>query len=230
MGRLVLLRHGESAANAADIFAGWLDLPLTDQGVREASGAGHSLAGLRPDAVHASVLGRAVQTAHLVAEAAGGDVALRCDWRLNERHYGALQGLAKAEARRRFGRDEVECWRRSVEVAPPPASASALAEQLSDRRYRSTAAARLIRTESLADVAERMTPYWLDALAPQLVADRTVVVVSHGNALRVLLHLATGEPLEETAQAQVPTAMPIMPRVALPALRSARSDAGARRP
>jgi 2,3-bisphosphoglycerate-dependent phosphoglycerate mutase len=218
MAKLVLLRHGESTANAADIFAGWLDPPLTDRGMGEASEAGRSLARLKPDVVHASVLGRAVSTVRLAAEAAGWDVPLRRDWRLNERHYGALQGLAKVDAHRRFGREEIECWRRSVDVAPPAASASALTEQLSDRRYRSTPAARLIRTESLSDVAARMTPYWLDVLARELAADRTVVVVSHGNALRVLLHLATGEPLEETAHAQVPTAVPLMPRVALPVL------------
>jgi len=216
MGRLVLLRHGESTANAADIFAGWLDLPLTERGMREAAEAGRSLADLRPDVIHSSVLGRSINTVHLAAEAAGWDVALRRDWRLNERHYGALQGLAKEAARSRFGHDQVEAWRRSVDVAPPAASAYALAEQLADRRYAATPAARLIRTESLADVATRMTPYWRDVLAPELAADRTVVVVSHGNALRVLLHLATGAPLEETAHAQVPTAMPIMPRVALP--------------
>jgi len=216
MGRLVLLRHGETTANAAEIFAGWLDMPLTEQGMREAYDAGRSLAALRPDALHTSVLGRSINTAHLVAEAAGWDVALTRDWRLNERHYGALQGLAKEAARRRFGHDEVEVWRRSVDVAPPLASTYALGEQLADRRYQATPEARLIRAESLADVAARMTPYWRDVLAPELAADRTVVVVSHGNALRGLLHLVTGAALEETARAQVPTAMPIMPRVALP--------------
>lgn len=218
MGDLVLLRHGESTANASDVFAGWLDLPLTERGMQEATAAGRSLAQLRPDALHSSVLGRSINTAHLVAAAAGWQIGLRRDWRLNERHYGALQGLAKDEARRRFGPDEVEAWRRSVDVAPPLASTYALGEQLSDRRYQAVPAARLIRSESLADVAARMTPYWHDVLAPELMADRTVVVVSHGNALRVLLHLATGAPLEETAHAQVSTAMPIMPRVALPVL------------
>jgi 2,3-bisphosphoglycerate-dependent phosphoglycerate mutase len=216
MGTLVLLRHGESTGNATDVFAGWLDMPLTDHGMREACAAGRSLATLRPDALHTSVLGRAINTAHLMAETAGWEVELRRDWRLNERHYGALQGLPREEARRRFGHDEVEAWRRSVDVAPPQASTYALGEQLADRRYRDTPAARLVRAESLADVAARMTPYWREVLAPQLAADRTVVVVSHGNALRVLLHLVTGTPLAETAHAQVPTAMPIMPRVALP--------------
>jgi 2,3-bisphosphoglycerate-dependent phosphoglycerate mutase len=216
MARLVLLRHGESTANAHDVFAGWLDLPLTERGAHEARSAGRSLAAMRADSIHTSVLGRAINTGHLVAEAAGWQAQLRRDWRLNERHYGALQGLAKEAARRRYGAEDVEIWRRSIDVAPPPASAYALAEQLADRRYQCAPAARLIRTESLGDVAARMAPYWRDVLAPELAADRVVVVVSHGNALRALLHLATGTPLAQTALTQVPTAMPIMPRAVLP--------------
>jgi 2,3-bisphosphoglycerate-dependent phosphoglycerate mutase len=216
MSRLVLLRHGESTANAADIFAGWLDLPLTERGKREVRAAGRALAALRPDSIHTSLLGRAINSAHLLAWSAGWQAGLRRDWRLNERHYGALQGLAKEEARRRYGEADVEAWRRSVHAAPPPASTFALAEQLSDKRYQATPEARLIRHESLADVAARMAPYWRDVLAPELAAGRTVVVVSHGNALRVLLHLATGAALEETARAEVPTATPLTPRVTLP--------------
>jgi 2,3-bisphosphoglycerate-dependent phosphoglycerate mutase len=216
MARLVLLRHGESTANAGDVFAGWLDMPLTDRGVEEVRAAGRGLAALQPDSIHTSVLGRAINTAHLLAASAGWRAPVRRDWRLNERHYGALQGMARDVARRRYGHADVEAWRRSVDVAPPPASAYALAEQLSDRRYQDAPEARLIRSESLSDVAARMTPYWRDVLAPELAAGRVVVVVSHGNALRVLLHLAAGTPLAETARAQVPTAMPITPRVALP--------------
>ena len=215
MGCLVLLRHGESTANAADVFAGWLDPPLTDNGVREARAAGRELADLRPDSVLTSVLRRSVTTARLVVGAAGWGASPQCDWRLNERHYGALQGLAKEEARRRFGSAMVAVWRRSVDVAPPPAGAAALSQQLADRRYWPTPAARLVRTESLADVASRMAPYWRGVLAPRLAEGRTVVVVSHGNALRVLLHLATGAALEETARTEVPTATPIMPSLML---------------
>lgn len=217
MGRLVLLRHGESTANEADFFAGWLDVPLTERGMREASAAGRSLAAIRPDAVHASLLGRSINTAHLVCDAARWRTPLRRDWRLNERHYGALQGLSKSMARELYGAERVETWRRSVDDAPPVVGLDALSEQLGDPRYAAIPEARLIRTESLADVAVRMTPYWRDVLGPELAADRTVVVVSHGNALRVLLHLATGVGLDETAHAAVPTAMPIMPRVVLPA-------------
>ncbi len=211
MSRLVLLRHGESTANAEDRFAGWLDDPLTPRGLAQAEEAGRGLAELRPGAVHTSVLERAIVTARLMATAAGWDVPLRRDWRLNERHYGALQGLDKGEARRRYGTADVETWRRSVDVAPPPATAEQLAEQLADHRYAQDPRARLTATESLGDVARRMAPYWHEVLQPELASGRTVVVVSHGNAVRVLFHLATGVPLEEAAQLQVPTTTPILP-------------------
>ena len=208
---LVLLRHGESTANADDMFAGWLDVPLTERGAAQAESAGRGLAGLRPDAVHTSVLGRAVDTGALMAKAADWDVPARSDWRLNERHYGALQGLDKDEARRRYGTAPVEEWRRSVDAAPPPARAEQLAAQYADQRYAADPRARLTATESLGDVARRMAPYWLDVLAPELADGRTVVVVSHGNALRVLVHLTTGAPLAETARLEIPTAEPFRP-------------------
>lgn len=211
MSQLVLLRHGESTANADDTFAGWLDVPLTPRGLAQAEAAGRILAELRPAAVHTSVLDRAVSTARLIAKVADWDVPLCPDWRLNERHYGALQGLDKDVARRRYGTADVEAWRRSADVAPPPATAEQLAVQFADHRYAHDPQARLTVTESLGDVSRRMAPYWHEALQPELASGRTIVVVSHGNALRVLLHLATGVPLAEAAQLQVPTATPIMP-------------------
>jgi 2,3-bisphosphoglycerate-dependent phosphoglycerate mutase len=213
MGPLVLLRHGESTANVTERFAGWLDVPLTRRGIREAHGAGRSLASFRPTEIHTSMLGRAINTAHLAAETAGWQTPLRRFWRLNERHYGALQGLDKDLARARYGAEDVERWRRSVDVPPPAAGPDTLAAQLADRRYADTPEARLVRGESLADVATRMRPYWDDVLRPLLAQGDTVLVVSHGNALRVLLHLATGTPLAETALTQLPTAMPIIPTV-----------------
>jgi 2,3-bisphosphoglycerate-dependent phosphoglycerate mutase len=164
MSRLVLLRHGESTANAEDRFAGWLDVPLTPRGLAQAEAVGRSLATLRPHAVHTSVLGRAISTACLMATAADWDVPACHDWRLNERHYGALQGLDKAEARRLYGTKDVEAWRRSVDVAPPPAAAEQLAEQFADRRYAQDPRALLTVTESLGDVARRMAPYWHEVL------------------------------------------------------------------
>ncbi|GAB2765362.1 2,3-bisphosphoglycerate-dependent phosphoglycerate mutase [Sinomonas soli] len=212
MSLLVMLRHGESLANARDAFAGWLDVPLTDRGRLEACAVGRSLAGLRPDAVHTSALDRAVETARLLVEEAGWNLSPRIDWRLNERHYGALQGLDKRAARERYGTEDVERWRRSVNARPPHADNDTLAEQRADERYASIPEAAGVATESLADLAGRMTPYWHGLLAPELGANRTVVVVSHGNALRVLLHLSTGAALEETARARIETAMPITVR------------------
>ncbi|WGL52486.1 2,3-bisphosphoglycerate-dependent phosphoglycerate mutase [Nocardioides sp. BP30] len=221
MGPLVLLRHGESTANAGELFAGWLDVPLTPRGIGQACAAGHALAALRPTEIHTSVLGRAINTAHLLADAAGWTTPLRRDWRLNERHYGALQGLHKDLARSRYGAEDVERWRRAVDVRPPPADQDALARQLADARY-GASEARLTRSESLADVAARMRPYWEAVLRPLLADGGRVLVVSHGNALRVLLHLATGRPLAETALAQVPTATPIIPPLGVASLLPAR--------
>jgi 2,3-bisphosphoglycerate-dependent phosphoglycerate mutase len=184
-------------------------VPLTSRGRAQAEAAGRGLAELRPAAVHTSVLERAVATARLMAAAAGWAAPLRPDWRLNERHYGVLQGLDKDGARRRYGTADVEAWRRSADAAPPPAAAEQLAQQLADPRYARDPRARLTVTESLADVARRMAPYWYEVLRPELASGRTIVVVSHGNALRVLLHLVTALPLEEAAQLQVPTAKPM---------------------
>lgn len=206
----MLLRHGESTANANDSFAGWLDVPLTRRGRAQAEAAGRGLAELRPAALHTSVLDRAVTTARLMSAAAGWDAPLCPDWRLNERHYGALQGLDKDAARGRYGTADVETWRRSTDSAPPAATAEQVARQRVDPRYARDPRARLTATESLGDVARRMAPYWNEVLRPELAGERTVVVVSHGNALRVLIHLVTGLPLEEAAQLQVPTATPMM--------------------
>lgn len=209
MPPLVLLRHGQSVANADDVFAGWLDVPLTERGRTEACNAAVNLAGLYPDAVHTSVLRRAVETARLLIEEAGWELAPSAHWRLNERHYGVLQGMAKDEARARFGAEKVQWWRRGVDGRPPQADDAVLAAQRADPRYAVIPEAAAIGGESLADVVERMTPYWRNVLAPQLAADRTVVVVGHGNALRALMHMCTGTSLDETGCRELGTAVPV---------------------
>jgi 2,3-bisphosphoglycerate-dependent phosphoglycerate mutase len=209
MPRLVLLRHGESFANADDVFAGWLDVPLTERGRTEARAAAGSLAGLCPDTVHTSVLRRAVETARLLIKEAGWELSPSAHWRLNERHYGALQGLVKDEARARFGAGKVQWWRRGVDGRPPQADDAVLAAQRADPRYAALPEAAAIAGESLADVVERMTPYWRNVLAPELAADRTVVVVGHGNALRALMHVCTGTSLVETGCIELGTAVPV---------------------
>ncbi|GAA1272356.1 2,3-bisphosphoglycerate-dependent phosphoglycerate mutase [Arthrobacter pascens] len=209
MPGLVLLRHGESVANAEDVFAGWLDVPLTERGRAEARDAAGSLAGLCPDAVHTSVLRRAVETARLLIEEAGWELTPSAHWRLNERHYGALQGLVKDEARARFGAGKVQWWRRGADGRPPQADHAALAAQRSDPRYAALPEAAAVSGESLADVVERMMPYWHNVLAPELAADRTVVVVGHGNALRALMHVCTGMSLDQTGCKELGTAVPV---------------------
>lgn len=215
MSGLVLLRHGESTANADDVFAGWLDVPLTGRGRAEARRAAAQLAGLTPDAIHTSVLSRAVETARLLVEEARWPLSPSAYWRLNERHYGALQGLAKAEARARFGDAKVQSWRRGVYGRPPKANDAGLAAQRADPRYAALPEAAAISAESLADVGARMTPYWRHILAPELRKGRTVVVVGHGNAMRVLMHLSTGMPLEQASQRELRTAAPVAVRAQL---------------
>lgn len=215
MSGLVLLRHGESTANADDVFAGWLDVPLTGRGRAEARRAAAQLAGLTPDAIHTSVLSRAVETARLLVEEARWPLSPSAYWRLNERHYGALQGLAKAEARVRFGDAKVQSWRRGVDGRPPKANDAGLAAQRADARYAALPEAAAISAESLADVGARMTPYWRHILAPELRKGRTVVVVGHGNAMRVLMHLSTGMPLEQASQRELRTAAPVAVRAQL---------------
>ena len=213
MIKLVLLRHGESTWNKENRFTGWTDVDLSERGREEAKAAGRLLkeAGYVFDVAFTSVLKRAIRTLLIALDELDLLwIPVTKDWRLNERHYGALQGLDKDEARRRYGTAQVEAWRRSADIAPPPASAEQLARQLADPRYAGDPRARLTATESLGDVARRMAPYWSEVLQPELARGRTVVVVSHGNALRVLVHLVTGIPLEEAAQFPVPTATPIM--------------------
>lgn len=216
MSRLVLLRHGESVANADDVFAGWLDVPLTERGRTEACEAAASLAGFCPDAVHTSVLSRAVETARLLIGEAGWELSSSAHWRLNERHYGALQGLAKDEARARFGAGNVQWWRRGIDGRPPQADDAALAAQRADPRYTALPEAAAIAGESLADVVKRTTPYWRNVLAPELATDRTVVVVGHGNALRALMHLCSGMPLDEAGCCELGTAVPVTIQAQIP--------------
>lgn len=156
-----------------------------------------------------------METARLLAEEARWPLSPSAYWRLNERHYGALQGLAKADARARFGEAEVQSWRRGIDGRPPKTDDAALSAQRADPRYAAYPEAAAISAESLADVAVRMAPYWRHILAPELRRGRTVVVVSHGNALRALMHLSTGVPLEEATQRELRTAAPVAVRAQL---------------
>lgn len=213
MPTLVLLRHGQSAWNLENRFTGWWDVDLTPLGEEEAAQAGALLAseGLLPDVVHTSLLIRAVRSANLALDAAGrGWIPVRRHWRLNERHYGDLTGLDKAETRERYGDELFMAWRRSFDIPPPamePTSPYAIDQ---DPRYAGLPAEVVPATECLADVIVRWLPYWEDAIAPDLLAGRVVLVVAHGNSLRAMIKHLEGISSAEITDVEVPTGVPIV--------------------
>jgi 2,3-bisphosphoglycerate-dependent phosphoglycerate mutase len=208
---LILLRHGESEANAGNSFSGWLDVPLSERGRAEAAQAGALLVehGIAPTVVHTSVLVRAVDTADIAMARLGGAVPTRRTWRLNERHYGALQGCRRAAIRARYGDAQFARWRRSYDAAPPPLPADDPMNPHRDPRYADVPPGDLPATESLADVRRRLVPYWAEAIAPDLDAGATVLVVAHSNSLRALcMHLDRLTPAE-VESLNIPTGVPL---------------------
>jgi 2,3-bisphosphoglycerate-dependent phosphoglycerate mutase len=210
---LVLLRHGESSWNAEGKFTGWVDVGLSPAGAAESANGGRQLAasGLKPDIVHTSVLTRAIQTANIALEAAGLLwLPVRRSWRLNERHYGALQGKNKAQTRSQYGDEQFMLWRRSYDVPPPPISANDPLSQAGDARYAFLPPELRPSTECLKDVVYRMLPYWYDELVPDLAAGQTVLVVAHGNSIRALVKHLDGIGDEQIAGLNIPTGMPLI--------------------
>jgi 2,3-bisphosphoglycerate-dependent phosphoglycerate mutase len=206
---LILLRHGESAWNAKNLFTGWVDVPLSAQGEREAVRAGELMgaAGVLPDVLHTSLLRRAISTACLALDVADRHwIPVRRDWRLNERHYGALQGKNKAQIREEYGDEQFALWRRSYATRPPPIEPGNEFNQDSDPRYRTVS---VPRTECLADVVARMLPYWESSIAPDLHAGRTVLVTAHGNSLRALVKYLDGIDDQAIATLTIPTGIPL---------------------
>ncbi len=213
MGTLVLLRHAESEWNAKGLFAGWADVRLAPNGRQEAEAAGRMLdgAGLRPDVVHTSVLTRTVQTANIMLDAAGLSwLPARRSWRLNERHYGALQGKDKAQVREQYGDEQYMRWRRSYDVPPPPIPDDDPLSAAGDPRYAELPPELLPRTECLRDVVHRLLPYWYEAIAPDLAAGRTVLVVAHGNSLRALVKHLDRIGDADIAELNIPTGIPLV--------------------
>jgi 2,3-bisphosphoglycerate-dependent phosphoglycerate mutase len=213
MRTLVLLRHGESVWNSAGLFTGWVDVGLSDKGKKEAESAGTLLrdAGLRPRILHTSVLTRAIQTANSALESA--DLLwlpVRRSWRLNERHYGVLQGKDKARTRQEFGDEQFMLWRRSYDVPPPPLPDTDPLSQAGDPRYAALPPDLLPRTECLKDVLERLMPYWQDAIIPDLLTGQTVLVVAHGNSLRALVKHLDGISDEDISELNIPTGIPLV--------------------
>ena len=211
MSVLVLLRHGESDWNAADLFTGWIDVGLSGRGRRQAQQAGTILTarGFLPDAVHTSVQRRAVVTADLALPAsARAWVPVRRSWRLNSNHYGALQGRGKAEVRADAGDEQFTAWRRGFRVRPP------LGEPDDDPRYAALPPDARPRGESLQDVTVRLLPYWSDVIVPDLCRFRCVLVVSHGNTLRALVKHLEGVSDDASSGLEVPNAVPVCYRFA----------------
>lgn len=209
---LVLLRHGQSTWNLSNQFTGWTDVPLTEQGVSEAESAGTlmSEAGFAPNVLHTSLLIRAIATANLATESMGRSwLPVRRHWRLNERHYGALQGLNKKETASQHGADQVHKWRRGYETPPPPLEMSDERHPCHDERYSSLSPDLLPATECLADVVDRMLPYWYDNIVRDLRLYRSVLVVAHGNSLRAMVKHLDGISDDEIASLNIPTGAPL---------------------
>jgi 2,3-bisphosphoglycerate-dependent phosphoglycerate mutase len=211
--QLILLRHGQSTWNLENLFTGWTDVGLTDQGEEEAREAGRLMteAGLDPDVLHTSVLVRAIDTAEITLKVMGRQyLPVRRSWRLNERHYGDLQGLNKKETAERHGAEQVLLWRRSYDVPPPPLDVDDERHLRQDPRYRDLPPDLLPSTECLKDVVVRMLPYWHDVIVPDLLAGRLPLVVAHGNSIRALVKHLDGISDEEIVDLNIPTGLPLV--------------------
>ncbi len=209
--RLILLRHGQSQWNLDNRFTGWVDVPLTHAGFAEAREAGRLIqeAGIKPDVVHTSLLLRAIQTAGATLEAMERSwLPVHRSWRLNERHYGALTGLNKAETAAEYGEEKVHTWRRSYDTPPPAFEPGDPKNPSADERYRMLPPDILPRTECLKDVVERMLPYWYDSIVPDLLSGRVVLVAAHGNSLRALVKHLDGISDQEIPELNIPTGVP----------------------
>jgi len=214
MKELVLIRHGQSTWNLENRFTGWVDVDLSDRGLREARDAGKTLLaqGYRFDLAMTSLLKRSIRTLWLVLEEMDQMyLPVKTDWRLNERHYGALQGLDKKETALRHGDDQVLKWRRGYAIRPPALEADDPQHPSQDPKY--SGIARPPDTESLADTLERVTEWWEERLAPELKADRKVLVVAHGNSLRAMVKFLLGMSEDEIMQYNIPTGIPLVFRL-----------------
>jgi 2,3-bisphosphoglycerate-dependent phosphoglycerate mutase len=209
---LILLRHGNSVWNQENLFTGWVDVELSDLGRQEAKRAGELLAqsGLKPDLLYTSRLKRAINTANIALDAADRSwIDVKRDWRLNERHYGALQGKDKAQTLAEYGPEQFQIWRRSFDVPPPPIDDNDQYSQAHDERYADLGAA-LPKTECLKDVLIRMMPLWEKEISQDLIAGKTVLVTAHGNSLRALVKHLDGISDDEIAELNIPTGIPLV--------------------
>ena len=209
---LILLRHGESEWNAKNLFTGWVDVRLSAAGEAEAARGGKLLAerNLLPDVVHTSLLRRAIHTSQLALDACDRHwIPVRRSWRLNERHYGALQGKDKKETLATYGEEQFKLWRRSYDVPPPPIDSNDTYSQANDVRY-ADLGRDLPATECLKDVVARMIPYWEESILPDLKAGKRVLVTAHGNSLRALVMHLDGISESDIAELNIPTGIPLL--------------------
>jgi len=209
---LVLLRHGESEWNAKNLFTGWVDVALSEKGRAEAKRGGELLAARKilPDIVHTSLLRRAISTSQIALEACERHwIPVKRSWRLNERHYGALQGKDKAATLAAYGEEQFKLWRRSFDVPPPPIADTDEFSQAHDPRYAGLGSA-MPKTECLKDVVARMLPYWSEAIVPDLKENKTVLVTAHGNSLRALVKHLDGISDSDIAELNIPTGIPLI--------------------
>ncbi len=210
---LILLRHGESDWNAKNLFTGWVDVSLSDRGRAEAERGAELIGdrGLLPDVVHTSVLRRAIQTAQISLDGIDRHwIPVRRSWRLNERHYGALQGKDKKATLAEYGEEQFMLWRRSYDTPPPPIDDDDEHSQFTDTRYRLLPTELRPRTECLKDVVARMLPYWYDRIVPDLAGGQTVLVAAHGNSLRGLVKHLDGMGENEVVGLNIPTGIPLL--------------------
>jgi len=212
MPTLILLRHGQSEWNAKNLFTGWVDVDLTEAGEAEARLGGVLLRerDLLPTVVHTSVMTRAIRTANLALSAAGRVwIPVKRHWRLNERHYGALQGKDKKATLEQFGKEQFDLWRRSYDQPPPPIEIGSEWDVSHDLRYTGLTTDLVPRTECLQDVVHRMLPYWYDQVVPDLQSGKTVMIAAHGNSLRALVKHLDGLDEDEVVGLNIPTGIPL---------------------
>jgi 2,3-bisphosphoglycerate-dependent phosphoglycerate mutase len=212
-GKLLMVRHGQSIWNLENLFTGWTDVDLSAQGIEEARQAGREIAraGLVPDVVYTSVLKRAIRTQWLILEEM--DLLwlpVERDWRLNERHYGSLQGLDKQQTVEKYGAAQVKIWRRSYDTPPPPLANDDPRHPCRDRRYALVPPSELPATESLKDTLARVLPYWEGRIAPALRAGHNVMIVAHGNSLRALVKMLDGLSESAVVELNIPTGIPLL--------------------
>ncbi len=212
-GKLVLVRHGQSIWNVENLFTGWVDVDLSEKGLEEAHAAGRLLkdGGYAFDVAYSSLLKRAIRTLWIVQDELDLLwIPVHRSWRLNERHYGALQGLNKAETAAKHGEAQVKIWRRAYDIPPPPLTADDERHPSKDRRYRDLTPEQLPLTESLKDTVARFLPYWHDRIAPAISSGQRVLVAAHGNSLRALVKYLDGISDQDIVELNIPTGIPLV--------------------